>query len=141
MKLLADLYWELFRKSYQRVAFTTAGKCSRLSLKPSGLFENSDQSSMCLGLTCNAKTNGGHFFPRVFHSRLLPASRQSLVVTMIYVSRLLFVIDISGQMVCAVDDSAHKRGDFTNNQRVYRENAFLPKKAEKNISELRRSEK
>lgn len=76
-----------------------------------GLFENSDQSSMCLGLTRNAKTNGEHFFSRVFHLRMqqLTASRESLVITMIYVSRLLFVIDISSQMVCTVDGSANRR--------------------------------
>jgi len=80
---------------------------------------------MYLGLTCNAKTNGEHFF-LAFFIRDCGSSRrhrESLVVTMIYVSRLLFVIDISSQMVC-VGDGFAKRKDFANNQRGFRRTRF-----------------
>lgn len=88
------------------------------------LFENSSQSSMYLGLTFNAQTNREHFF-LVFFIREYGSfwHCESLVVTMIYVSRLLFVIDISSQMVYIVD-SFTKREDFANNQRGFSGTCF-----------------
>lgn len=79
---------------------------------------------MYFGLTCNSKTNGEHFFLPFFIRECGSfRHRESLVITMIYVSRLLFVIDISSQIVCIVDSFA-KRKDFANNQRGFGETCF-----------------
>jgi hypothetical protein len=63
-----------------------------------------------IGVSQISRSEWRAFFSRVFHmqAQRLPASRGSLVVTMIYVSRLLFVIDILSQIVCTVNGFANE---------------------------------
>lgn len=94
-----------------------------------GLFENGDQSSMCLGLTRNAKTNGEHFFYALFIRECLAptsivtefSSNDDLRIPFAFCNWHIEPDSVYCRRFC-------KRGDFANNQRVYRETRFAKRK-------------